>query len=120
MFDENKRVIAMTNIINIIKATNGKNLITSSHVSDASMHRTPYDIAALLMSLGIDKNKALATMKENCIEVIRSGQHRLYLKGAIQEIPVSIGIKLNKRIQKHRDNIKRIQQKLGESKLKEK
>lgn len=108
----------MTNMINIIKATGGKNLITSSHASDSSIHRTPYDVAALLMSLGIDKNKALATMKENCMEVIRSGQHRLYLKGAIQEIPVSMGVKLNKRIQKHRDSLKKVQQKLMETKLK--
>jgi RNase P/RNase MRP subunit p30 len=53
----------MTNIVNIIKATGGKNLITSSHASDSRTHRTPYDVAALLISLGLDKNKALATLK---------------------------------------------------------
>lgn len=53
----------MTNMINIIKATNGKNLIVSSHVSEGSSHRTPYDVAAMLISLGLDKEKALATMK---------------------------------------------------------
>jgi RNase P/RNase MRP subunit p30 len=53
----------MTNIINIIKATNGKNLIISSHASSTLTHRTPYDVAALLISLGLDKNKALASMK---------------------------------------------------------
>ena len=46
------------------------------------------------------------------MEVIRNGQHRLYLKGAIQEIPPAIGIKLNKRIQKHRDSLRKAQQKL--------
>ena len=31
-FDENRRVIAMTNMVNIIKATGGKNLIVSSNL----------------------------------------------------------------------------------------
>lgn len=63
MFDESTRVVAMTNMVNIIKATGGKNLIVSSHAGEASKHRTPYDVAALLVSLGLDKNKALAAMK---------------------------------------------------------
>ena len=63
MFDETKRVVAMTNMINIIKATGGKNLIVSSHASNNGTHRTPYDVAALLISMGLDKNKALTSMK---------------------------------------------------------
>lgn len=63
MFDEAKRVVAMTNMVNIIKATGGKNLIVSSHASDGSTHRSPYDVAALLISLGLDKCKALTTIK---------------------------------------------------------
>jgi len=31
MFDDNTRVAAMTNMINLIKATQGKNLIVSSN-----------------------------------------------------------------------------------------
>lgn len=53
----------MTNIINLIKATNGKNLVVSSHVNSVYQHRTPYDVAALLATLGLPKNQALATMK---------------------------------------------------------
>lgn len=53
----------MTNIANIIKATNGKNLVVSSNVFDYAYHRTPYDVASLLISLGLDKNMALASMK---------------------------------------------------------
>lgn len=102
MFDEDKRVICMTNIANIVKATNGKNLIISSGCSEHTTHRTPYDIAALLISLGMDKNTVLASMKENPQEVIRCAQHRKFLKGAIQEIPPQLGLKLGKRIQKHR------------------
>jgi RNase P/RNase MRP subunit p30 len=74
----------MTNMVNIIKATGGKNIITSSHTSNGNIHRTPYDVAALLISLGLDKNKALGTLKENCQQVVSNGQHRLYLKGAIK------------------------------------
>lgn len=63
IFDENTRVICMTNIINIIKATKGKNIIISSHSSSLYHHRTPYDIASLLISLGMNKNQILACMK---------------------------------------------------------
>ena len=56
IFDENTRVICMTNMINIIKATKGKNLIVSSHASKVYRHRTPYDIVSLLISLGMNKN----------------------------------------------------------------
>ncbi len=63
LFDDSKRVICMTNIANIIKATNGKNLIVSSNVSDFAYHRTPYDVSSLLISLGLNKNMALAAMK---------------------------------------------------------
>ena len=53
----------MTNIINIIKATKGKNIIISSHASSIYRHRTPYDIASLLITLGMNKNEILACMK---------------------------------------------------------
>lgn len=56
----------MTNMINIIKATGGKNLIVSSHANQGGTHRTPYDVAAMLISLGLDKNKALETINQNC------------------------------------------------------
>ena len=63
MFEDNTRVICMTNIINIIKATKGKNLIISSHASSIYKHRTPYDVASLLITLGMDKNQTLTCMK---------------------------------------------------------
>jgi RNase P/RNase MRP subunit p30 len=53
-------------MINIIKATGGKNLIVSSHANQSGTHRTPYDVAAMLISLGLDKNKALETINQNC------------------------------------------------------
>ena len=53
----------MTNMVNIIKATNGKNLIISSRCANHSNHRTPFDIAALMISLGMNKNMALGCLK---------------------------------------------------------
>ena len=46
-------------------ATQGKNLIVSSHADSIMTHRTPYDAAALMASLSLPKNQALLTMKEN-------------------------------------------------------
>jgi hypothetical protein len=63
MFDEVTRLICMTNIVNIIKATGGKNLILSSHVDNFANHRSPFDISSLLISLGLNKTQALSTMK---------------------------------------------------------
>lgn len=56
IFDDATRVICMTNMINIIKATKGKNIIISSHSSSVYRHRTPYDVASLLITLGMNKN----------------------------------------------------------------
>lgn len=91
-------------------------MIVSSQASQAGTHRTPYDIAAMLISLGLDKGKALATMKENCMEVIRNGQHRKFLKGAIQEIPATVGVKLNKKIRKHRERLGKIRAEMKKDK----
>lgn len=74
----------MTNMINLIKATGGKQLIFSSNAESTGTHRTPYDAAALLASLGLPKNQALATMKENAENVIKNSIHRKFFKGTIQ------------------------------------
>lgn len=108
LFDDKTRVVAMTNLINLIKATNGKNLILSSHASEPQRHRTPYDAAALLSALGLPKNLALGTMKENPRDLLSSAVHRKFFKGAITQIPETIVVKLNKRIQKHRLRIKQL------------
>lgn len=74
----------MTNMINIIKATKGKNIIISSHSSSVYRHRTPYDIASLLITLGMNKNEILACMKENAENVVKSAIHRNFFKGSIK------------------------------------
>ena len=65
MFEDSSRVVCMTNMINVIKATGGKNIVVTSHANSYMLHRTPYDAAALLVSLGLNKNQVLAAMKEN-------------------------------------------------------
>lgn len=65
MFDDSTRVVCMTNMINVIKATGGKNIIVSSHTDNTKTHRSPYDVAALMASLNLPKHLALAAMKEN-------------------------------------------------------
>ena len=55
LFDANKKRICLTNCINVIKATKGKNLIVSSDASGTLYHRSGYDICSLLVSLGLKK-----------------------------------------------------------------
>ena len=78
----------MTNIVNIIKATNGKNLVVSSSSWNYAHHRTPYDVCSMLISLGLKKNVALASMKENCEKVLQNSKHRKFFKGSIQEVKI--------------------------------
>lgn len=117
LFDDTKRVVCMTNIANIIKATNGKNLVVSSSAHDFSSHRTPYDVASLLISLGLDKNMALSCMKENCEKVLRSAEHRKFYKGSVEEIETWKVDKLRKRISKHREKIRKMREKGREEKM---
>lgn len=102
MLEESSRVVCMTNIINIIKATNSKNILVASHASNYTSHRTPYDVAALLATLGLDQGKALATMKENGENVVKNALHRQFFKGTIKEMPSGTVKKMGKKIQKHR------------------
>jgi RNase P/RNase MRP subunit p30 len=102
MFEDNSRVICMTNMINTIKATNAKNIIVTSHANGFKTHRTPYDVAALMTTLGLNKNLALAAMKENAEIVIKGALHRQFFKGTIKEIPEIVVKKIGKKIQKHR------------------
>ena len=101
----------MTNIANIIKATNGKNLVVSSNAYDFNCHRSPYDVASLLVCLGLDKNVALSCMKENCEKVLRSGEHRKFYKGSVEEVEAWKVEKIGKRISKHRERIRRMKEK---------
>jgi ribonuclease P/MRP protein subunit RPP1 len=119
LFEEGNRVAAMTNMINLIKATNGKNIIVSSSAENLTQHRTPYDVACLLASLGMDKNKALGTMKENAENVMKSALHRKFFKSAIQEIPPQVVDRLSRRIKKHKSTLKSLLEKKKEPEEKE-
>ena len=107
----------MTNLINVIKATGGKNLIASSHAASVEQHRTPYDVAALLASLGLPKNQGLSTMKENVETVIKSAYHRKFFKGTIKQLPPILVEKLGKHIKKHRLQIKKLSQNQKKSEI---
>ena len=102
MLTEDIRVVAMTNIINIIKATQAKNLIVSSQADSGANHRTPYDCAALLASLGLPKHQALQTMKDNVESMLKTSLHRKFFKSTAKEVSQVTAKKLNKRIKKHR------------------
>jgi len=73
-------------MINVIKATGGKNIVFSTHASSLFTHRTPYDVAALAASLGLTKNAALATMGESTESLLKSSVHRKFFKGTVKEI----------------------------------
>ena len=73
----------MTNMINIIKATQGKNIIMASHADCIGNHRSPYDAAALMASLGLPKNQALATMKDNPEALLKASIHRKFFKSTV-------------------------------------
>lgn len=108
MFDEGTRVICMTNMINVIKATGGKNIVFSSGARSIFTHRTPYDSAALLASLGLNKNQALATMKENPLNLLKSSLHRKFFKNTVTELPLPVVVKLGKRIKKHKEKLSQL------------
>ena len=113
LFNEENRVVAMTNIINLIKATNGKNIIVSSNAATSFTLRTPYDVAALMATLGLPKNEALKTMGENVENMIKCGCHRKFFKSTISELTPCLVEKLGKRIQKHRQRVKELAGKKG-------
>lgn len=55
LFDSGKRRLCLTNCLNLIKATKGKNLIVSSEVSNAIYRRTGDDLCSLLITLGLSR-----------------------------------------------------------------
>jgi ribonuclease P/MRP protein subunit RPP1 len=59
MFDANKKRVCLTNCINLIKATKGKNLLVSSGLSSHIYHRSPVDICSLLLTLGMKRERAI-------------------------------------------------------------
>lgn len=110
MFEEVSRVTCMTNIINIFKATTSKNILITSRADSLNTHRTPYDVAALLATLGFPKNEALAGMKESGEAVVKAALHRQFFKGSIKQMPEGLVKKMGKKIKKHSERIKQLQE----------
>ena len=75
--------MCLTNCINLIKATKGKNLIVSSDVSAAIFHRTPTDICSVLVSLGLPRDKALECVGKYPLMCIQQSKNRRIYKGII-------------------------------------
>ena len=48
------------------------------------------------------------SMKENAVELIKLAYHRKFFKSSIKAVPEVVVRKLNKRIQKHREDLKRL------------
>jgi ribonuclease P/MRP protein subunit RPP1 len=56
--DPNKRRQFISNAAIIIKSTKGKNILMSSDTSYWLYHRSPYDLVALGMMVGLKKDQA--------------------------------------------------------------
>ena len=83
LYDTNRKRVCLTNCINIIKATKGKNLVVSSDVSNTLYHRSGYDICSLLVTLGLKKDEAYRCVTENPKKCVATGKYRKSYKGAI-------------------------------------
>lgn len=84
LYDINKKRVCLTNCMNIIKATKGKNLIVSSEVSSSLYHRSGYDICSLLVSLGLKKEEAYRCVTENPKKCVAGSRFRRSYKGSIE------------------------------------
>jgi ribonuclease P/MRP protein subunit RPP1 len=83
LYDANKKRVCLTNCINIIKATKGKNLILTSNVNSHIYHRAPSDICSLLVTLGLSRDKAYACVNTTPEQCIRSARNRKAFKGVV-------------------------------------
>ena len=63
LYDNNKKRVCLTNAINIIKATKGKNLIVSRECLNYIYHRSGYDLVSLLITLGLKKDEAIKCLR---------------------------------------------------------
>lgn len=101
LYDANKKRVCMTNCLNIIKATKGKNLIVSSDVSTTLYHRSGYDICSLLISLGLNKDQAYQCLTDNPKRCVAVGRFKKSYKGTIEVINEDeIGKFRNKQLEK--------------------
>ena len=83
LYDSNKKRVCLTNCINLIKATKGKNLIVSSDTSNFLYHRSGYDICSLLTSLGLKKDEAHRCVTDNPKKCVAAAKFRKSYKGTV-------------------------------------
>lgn len=84
LFDSTKKRTCLTNCINIIKATKGKNLIVTSDVSSQIFHRSAIDLCSLLVTLGMSRDKALMCIRDTPDKCVKSARNRKTFKGIIE------------------------------------
>ncbi|CAK56068.1 unnamed protein product (macronuclear) [Paramecium tetraurelia] len=83
--DPNKRRQFISNAQIIINATKGKNILLSSDTAYWLYHRSPYDLVALGITIGLKKDQATQAVGANAEMVIKHGIHRKACKGVICE-----------------------------------
>ncbi|CAD8052590.1 unnamed protein product [Paramecium sonneborni] len=83
--DPNKRRQFISNAQIIINATKGRNILFSSDTSYWLYHRSPYDLVALGITIGLKKDQATQAVGLNADMVIKHGIHRKTCKGIICE-----------------------------------
>lgn len=64
----------LQNAHNLIKLTKGRNIILSSEASDYLYCRTPLDLVAIGMSLGLTKQQAVDSISTNCELAVAHGK----------------------------------------------
>lgn len=69
----------------LINLTKGKNIIISSDADYWLYHRSPYDLVAIGITLGMKKDAATKAVTENPLNVIKHSKYRKAYKGTISE-----------------------------------
>lgn len=83
--DKEKKKQVLSNCLEIIKATKGKNLIISSQAYNFIYHRSPFDLVAIFSVLGLSQDKTIAALQKNAIACLQRSKQRKLFKGTITE-----------------------------------
>ncbi|KAM3129487.1 hypothetical protein pb186bvf_018391 [Paramecium bursaria] len=83
--DANRRRNFISSASIIVNATKGRNIIFSSDAENWLLHRSPYDLVSLGITLGLKKDQAKQSVKDNPSKVIQHATIRRAYKGIIQE-----------------------------------
>ncbi|CEO97397.1 unnamed protein product (mitochondrion) [Plasmodiophora brassicae] len=79
----------MSNMMNVVRVTKGRNIILTSQVIDALHVRSPYDIMNLGALFGLSHAQARAALSTNAISVLERGQLRRTAQGVCRAVELS-------------------------------